>query len=779
MARGWQWFREHSPSPGWLGLSLLLTALLCPALSFTAAGWYRDAWMALPALLAGCVIGYALAALPLSTRVAWSLLLPAGVQWSVLIAARFFPHPLSLWYEAQRSVGWLSGMYSGRGPTELLPGIPLLADGLTRVGNLMEILQAWLRDAVAGHHTLEGTPFLLLCIYAGWYVGAAGGWGVRRGVHALGALSPAGVALVLNALYAETSPLWIPTFLGATFLLAMRQRWEHLRRQWQSKGTDYSEELALGFHGLGTLLTTLLLLGASVLTPLLESISPRQIANAFWQHLGSPIVELDREMRRVFPPLERAGGGVPVAIGGPGVLPRKHLLGGNPSLAQELVFQVQVTEPDGAHSARLWRQTIYDTYTGRGWVHSAPREQQHLGGTLTPPTSPDNRRQVRQHYRWASGGEKDLVFLSEPAWIEPPARCFLGPGDTLLAAAAAEREYRAISWVPNVDEDFLRQEPPVYPEWIETYLRLPSIPPEVITRTAQWTEGQSTPYDAARALEDHLRALPYTLEIPPPPPDREATAYLLFDAGQGYCDYFATAMAVMARVAGIPSRFVSGYAGGEYDESCDCYWVSKTHSHSWAELYFPHVGWVPFEATPSQPVPSRARTLPGEETSQPLPPPDRWWRPPASLPMGIALIILAAGLALTLACWRILAVHVARLPSRHQAQRTYAQLVRWGKRLGVGWRASMTAPEYLQAALTWAASTSLSEQTAQEAVEDAHAFGRAYSVLLYGGSRDTEVEREELRRLREAGRAIRRLLLKTWAQRLCRRLLPGGISHQI
>ena len=74
-----------------------------------------------------------------------------------------------------------------------------------------------------------------------------------------------------------------------------------------------------------------------------------------------------------------------------------------------------------------------------------------------------------------------------------------------------------------------------------------------------------TRYDGAKAIEYYLRAYTYTLDLPEPPTNRDLVDYFLFERQEGYCDYYASAMVVMARAVGIPARLASGYAQGTYD----------------------------------------------------------------------------------------------------------------------------------------------------------------------------------------------------------------------
>lgn len=75
----------------------------------------------------------------------------------------------------------------------------------------------------------------------------------------------------------------------------------------------------------------------------------------------------------------------------------------------------------------------------------------------------------------------------------------------------------------------------------------------------------------------------------------------LFDTKKGYCDNFSTSMVVMLRSLGIPARWVKGYTSGQFvGESADgkkMYTITNNNAHSWVEVYFSGIGWVPFEPT--------------------------------------------------------------------------------------------------------------------------------------------------------------------------------------
>jgi transglutaminase-like putative cysteine protease len=107
-----------------------------------------------------------------------------------------------------------------------------------------------------------------------------------------------------------------------------------------------------------------------------------------------------------------------------------------------------------------------------------------------------------------------------------------------------------------------------------------------------------TTYDAVAAVEDHLiQGYAYTEE---PTPSDFPLASFLFEDRAGYCQQFSGAMALMLRMVGIPARVASGFAPGSPDLDEDgVFQVEDFDAHSWVEVYFAGIGWVPFDPTPA------------------------------------------------------------------------------------------------------------------------------------------------------------------------------------
>lgn len=110
-------------------------------------------------------------------------------------------------------------------------------------------------------------------------------------------------------------------------------------------------------------------------------------------------------------------------------------------------------------------------------------------------------------------------------------------------------------------------------------------------------------YDQVMAIYDHLldekSGYRYSRQFNPVSPGAEITEAFLFGTREGYCRYFASAMAVLCRLNGIPARVVSGYSPGTFSWIDNAYIYRASNAHSWVEVYFDGYGWVMFDPSPS------------------------------------------------------------------------------------------------------------------------------------------------------------------------------------
>lgn len=137
------------------------------------------------------------------------------------------------------------------------------------------------------------------------------------------------------------------------------------------------------------------------------------------------------------------------------------------------------------------------------------------------------------------------------------------------------------------------------PRDMTMYLRLPEgIADDVYALAHSITSAVSSPLDKALAIQSHLQAsYRYTLTPETPPNNVDFVSYFLLRGREGYCTYFASAMAVLARMVGLPTRYVEGYIA---EPMGGVALVTSKKAHAWAEVYFEGFGWIAFDATPPE-----------------------------------------------------------------------------------------------------------------------------------------------------------------------------------
>lgn len=162
------------------------------------------------------------------------------------------------------------------------------------------------------------------------------------------------------------------------------------------------------------------------------------------------------------------------------------------------------------------------------------------------------------------------------------------------------QQYSVRASISTATGQDLRRAGTSYPQYItDRYLQLPpNFPPRVRQLAQELTRGLTNNYDKAKAIEAYLQQFPYDTNIPQPPAGRDGVEWFLFELRRGYCDYFASAMAVMLRSIGIPARVAVGYMSGTYNPDIGAYEVRESDAHSWPQVYFPEYGWVDFEPSP-------------------------------------------------------------------------------------------------------------------------------------------------------------------------------------
>ena len=269
-----------------------------------------------------------------------------------------------------------------------------------------------------------------------------------------------------------------------------------------------------------------------------------------------------------------------------------------------------------------WRGIALTTFDGRRWYtegHDPQALTESYDGWITiPPSSSSERRHVLplEYTVMLEPLASDAIFVApEPARVRGQffgtapgggralRRAYLTLDKTGSLANPfhnfADLRYDAVSELPEIPPDILRNAPQAYPESLRAlYLQLPNLDPRIVNLAKLVTSRATNPYDKARAVESYLRSnYGYTLDLSGTPPV-DPLAYFLFEKRAGHCEYFAAAMTVMMRAIGVPARYVNGFLPGEYNDVGGDYIIRASDAHSWVEVFFPGYGWMTFDPTP-------------------------------------------------------------------------------------------------------------------------------------------------------------------------------------
>lgn len=300
-----------------------------------------------------------------------------------------------------------------------------------------------------------------------------------------------------------------------------------------------------------------------------------------------------------------------------------------------------------------WRGETRSIYTGNGWEESKERgtEIMDLKQNEQLPINEDRSKaktiEITQSFTMLREDTYPVLFAAAPAkqlrWVgddktgtispllswnpEGWELRWLGGSMSTTTNNSYPKTYSVISELPVLNNTALSQTTAGWgnsdPDKADhqQYYNLPKTVTSRVAKLAeQITAGSTNDYEKALRIQTYLKDnFAYTNE--PDTSLRNSPDFVdsfLFEVKEGYCDYFSTAMAVLGRTAGLPVRWVKGYAPGVLPYNEDemrnqgfvpdeatrnpngegTYTVRNADAHSWVEIYFSGFGWIPFEATP-------------------------------------------------------------------------------------------------------------------------------------------------------------------------------------
>jgi transglutaminase-like putative cysteine protease len=251
---------------------------------------------------------------------------------------------------------------------------------------------------------------------------------------------------------------------------------------------------------------------------------------------------------------------------------------------QNVIFRAEMSRT--SDSSLYWRGIVLDEFDGLSWRSSKEP-------ILQPLEYPEGEN-VEQTIYLEPYGNRYLFALDKPVRIgQKHLQPFAGLVYSLNAELTQRTKYTALSIVSELLPEAAVDH--------EGYLQIPpDFSPKIKALAFELTVGK----DRGRQIDSLYRFLKtgdfkYTLKGLPA--SSNALEEFLFQYRHGNCEYFASALAIMLRIAGVPSRLIGGYRGGYYNETGRYYMVLQKNAHVWVEAYIDNAGWLRIDPTPYTP----------------------------------------------------------------------------------------------------------------------------------------------------------------------------------
>ncbi|MEA2537916.1 MAG: hypothetical protein QOF11_2150 [Chloroflexota bacterium] len=756
-----------APAEGWTTLGLVLLLCLTLAWSIDDASW---------------VVGPR----GLTDFLTWAIAL--GVGWGFLSAKAGW----SRW-----TAHLLGASFAGL----ILPVIvgARLVDG----GGPIEWFQATAASCVDAYFDLsvrglqftsEIGHFLLVLGVIAWGTGQFAAYATFHHRRPLNAVLIIGLGLVANMSLTlrDQLPYLVIYSLSALFLLIRFHAFDE-RTLWIRHRIGDAAALG-GLYLRGGTVFVATAVGASLF--LTASATSAPLA-AVWQGADQQLIALGQELQRVF-----RGGGQGTRINAV-EFSGSAVIAGQWTTNSDPVLEIKVPD-DGRY---FWRAVVYDRFDGHGWSWSPRTEAQVPAGTglldqtADAPLDLADRREV-------TFDVNELDFNPQAMFApDTPTRTSVETTLTTIGTGSQSyfggltsnaRSYQISAEVPidgNADPingltaNKLRVAGTNYPAAIKAlYLDVapnvggPHTDALLAAILARHPEANANPYDLARSITTYLTTeggFIYDDNVLDIDCGRSSAVECFAASKHGYCEHYASTMAILLRMQGVPARLAEGFLPSTPVAGVET--ILKSASHAWVEVYFPGYGWVTFDPTGGgigrdRPLPQGPRVSPPPASprgsTNPLDnQPDPTRRPVSGDPaagggtttrggpgggpliiIGLLLLIAMGGLAF--AAWQ----RGPRAPSEPDA--VWRGVVGLARRFGFAPRPSQTVFEY---------SGTLGE-ILPNARPDLQTVARAKVEVAYGRG---QLGDDRLRSLRDAQRRLRIALLGLVLRRRERRERKG------
>jgi len=267
-----------------------------------------------------------------------------------------------------------------------------------------------------------------------------------------------------------------------------------------------------------------------------------------------------------------------------------------------------------ADHAEYWRMGALDLYDGENWRSTPPdatdgMEMLSAPAILPQPASgpPPNSESLNQSFRiisdladsglhalpMAQTAEEIAGPIGEITW--DPTRSVASVGGGLRGGMTYTVRSRIVLPTPEELDRVDHLAPRMYGRWTE----LPAdLDPRIEDIASRWTADATSDYRKVLAIQQHFHSRKFAYDMTVDTPiDADGLIEFLTQTRAGFCEHYASAMAVMVRTLGLPARVAVGFRPGTLQED-GSYLVQTDDLYSWVEVLFPGYGWLQFDPTP-------------------------------------------------------------------------------------------------------------------------------------------------------------------------------------
>jgi transglutaminase-like putative cysteine protease len=255
-------------------------------------------------------------------------------------------------------------------------------------------------------------------------------------------------------------------------------------------------------------------------------------------------------------------------------------------LSSDPAFRVKFHGPVPGSDKLYWRGPLAWYSDGRRWTGWPPGPPLGEAEPLV-----ETSEKISYQIELEPSGKQWLFALDMPVRVSGKARIL---GDFQVVTSEPIRQSQAFQVVSalryNTGELDLDQE--------RVGTQLPdNVTPRMRALVAGWQEHAEGPADLVRLALELFRKEPFYYSLSPPRLGANPADEFLFETREGFCEHYADSFALLMRIAGIPSRVVLGYMGGEHNAIGDYLIVRQSDAHAWVEVWLPTMGWVRIDPT--------------------------------------------------------------------------------------------------------------------------------------------------------------------------------------